>query len=1090
MSIFKAFQKDRKIETTPFDLSFQNVSTMNFGQLNPIGVFPVLPSDRIKIGSNILTKVEPMPAPAFTRIKQNVYAFYTANSTTWKHWNDFVTNGTAYADTYGNNSNNQKTDNLWRQPQVSATDLQLISKIANGWAIPVYLIDPSSLVTALLHAIEKYYAGQSETPIYSAWLDFKEKINGTDVSFTSHVGNVYFSLLLSKAKKISSLSYISDLFDDIPYYEFYRENDTFYLVVGCDCVTAYRLHELRNFLLGNSTGKTPNFSTPDPITVEHDFKTAYKLVAVRIFCDNVSDDVSLKKGPFILEKKSYSFDQFVNRPITYYVYHKNKYQDLTTEYSTMSRENSQYVYRNNKRRDCGYFWNSLLQRVETDASSSSAIYVPYMFNGVAFNPPVQNPNYDFMTFFSDCVDDDYNLSLHLFHHTYNEIFYNTRYIYDETIPDVGSYSSYKVTSSFDESNLHCVGACPFMLYSNFSLPSSVGNLESISIAYKQDDEQKGFQRFMKNYFDVELPLFYDQIPGPVQLYASMPQLYDISFPAFTFESWNLGYDSFSFLIYLCQNSCRLLDNMNIPLEGLTARDFVTYAGEFINVLPFMAYSKIWNDYFRNKVTSSAELDYHEINSVGSLSWSRLVTIGVARNNQISIPNWLNELYEQELPKHNGWSIPFCCAPKNATDVANITVGDNTFNLLDFNHFHDLRCCNWWILLSVLTGWQLQNVTVRSAIDFYDELTFDVWGILCDKMYLPSYYNGLFHLKYQNFNKDYFSSSLLDPASGANDEQIGDTVSSLVNAQAKQGFWNRLAQNRSVKQFWNSVFGVDPTHDDYDKPLLLGSNHTDVNVGEVVQLSQTDNTPQGQRSGLGSAHDKSGLCNKRFNEHGYIIVLCSHTLELQYMQGLEKDWTPLESFLDLPFIDFVGLGNMNIRQRELDFTAKSFLSRSNFPQSWMPVHTSYSYMAGSPSLLQSKITYQYPSCPQLVRRATGKPVDNQALRVQNNLANGSGQNFDDTFGYIPRYSTYKFKFDQCHGEFRNELDFWHSFRKFFTQPILCHEFVNWEFMSENDELGRMFFVVDDSTDKFKLDIFLNVTAYRPLPYICIPATSKG
>lgn len=383
-------------------------------------------------------------------------------------------------------------------------------------------------------------------------------------------------------------------------------------------------------------------------------------------------------------------------------------------------------------------------------------------------------------------------------------------------------------------------------------------------------------------------------------------------------------------------------------------------------------------------------------------------------------------------------------------------------------------------------WQIIRCVSRTPVN--GSLDVNVMGILSEKFYLPSYYNGLLHYKYQNFNKDYFSSALLDPMSGANQEEIGDTVNSLINAEAKQGFWNRLAQNRSVTQFWQSVFGIKPSHDDYDKPLLLGSSHTDVNVGEVVQLSQTDTTPQGQRSGLGSAHDSSKLFKHTFNEHGYILILVSHTLELQYMQGLEKDWTPEESFLDYPFIDFVGLGNQSISQKELNFTAKPKLLENTFSNSYLPNGDVVNYIPYFANA-KSKVSYNFPSVPKFYNRSNYvDSVNADPIKFQLNLANGSGFDLNSVFGYIPRYSTFKFSFDQCHGEFRNQLAFWHSFRKFFTQPILCHEFVNWEFMSENDELQRMFFVTDDSTDKFKIDSFINITSIRPLPYVCTPKTS--
>lgn len=1099
MSIFKAFQKDRKIGTTPFSLNFQNILTANFGGLTPIGHFPVLPKDKFKMGTNILTKVEPMPAPAFTRIKQNQYAFFVPNAQTWKHWNDYVSNGTAYADTYGNNSNNQQTDNLWRPPQISVNQLQLISKVANGYSIPIFKEWLGSAIGAVL--LNKLTESEIKFLINNIHL------GGSDSNTSGNVTQFFMVVL----KKASQLNLIPEFITtDIPYINAVFRGDItseaflaltplkkleyifeqIFCEVGCDMVTAFRLWSW-------FTTVTSNDSTPETVKmtgyVEDMEKETYlsseffKVVSIRSFCDNVSNDVSLKHSPFILEKRSYVSPATYNRPITYYVYVKNKYQDSLVNATVGNKLRTGGVhdqgYYNRRVRNCGYFWSIDCSQISTSADNAQTTYYPWYLNNYTFNPMPTNPDMDLAAFLGfDSPElfaaDDLFLTMFNFKNTPNELLYDT--LRDLSAEPLPQFTSLSAVCDTDAANLaHQV--TPFTLYQGETVSNNMLGLENQSVV-------NNFRRYT-NLFDTELPLLFEP---SVNATGNPYGLETTDLPQhifFTYEAYNLGYDCWSLFVYLCKNSCKLLDYFNIPLEGFTARSFDLYVGEFVKALPFMAYSKIWNDYFRNKVTSSAELDYREVNSVGCIDFAAYVfmrdcyTSGVSSDN---FPKWLGDKIVNEDNPQNGWCLPFSCAPKNALENGTLKINDDvTINISDVNHFHDLRCMSWWSLISVLTGWQLQDLCIRQISEFFAVKSKKLYGILAEKLYLPSYYNGLLHYKYQNFNKDYFSSALLDPMSGANQENIGDTVNSLINAEAKQGFWNRLAQNRSVTQFWQSVFGVTPSHNDYDKPLMLGSAHTDVNVGEVVQLSQTDSTPQGQRSGLGSAHDSSGLFKHTFNEHGYIIILLSHTLELQYMQGLEKDWTPEESFLDLPFIDFVGLGNQSINQKELNFTTKPKLYPASTSNSFSDDVRFYWNQSTSYDLT-NKINNVYPSTPRMMYNHR-YPLNNNQL-VHANLANGSGQNLNDIFGYIPRYSTWKFKFDQCHGEFRNDLMFWHSFRKFFTQPILCHEFVNWEFMSENDELMRMFFVMDESTDKFKIDAFINATGVRPLPYVCTPKTS--
>ena len=135
--IFNYSQGKRDIGHSKFDMSFTNIRTQNFGQLLPVAVYETLPDDYWNIGSDGVTLLKPLAAPAFTSIKQHFYAFYTRNQQIWKHWNNFITNGTEMNQVYGSNVSNQNADSPWKVPYIPALYLQYICKIAHGYALHV-----------------------------------------------------------------------------------------------------------------------------------------------------------------------------------------------------------------------------------------------------------------------------------------------------------------------------------------------------------------------------------------------------------------------------------------------------------------------------------------------------------------------------------------------------------------------------------------------------------------------------------------------------------------------------------------------------------------------------------------------------------------------------------------------------------------------------------------------------------------------------------------------------------------------------------------------------------------------------------------
>ena len=1154
-NLFSYFTGKIDIKHSKFDMSFQNLFTSNFGELKPAACYEVLGGDTWKVAQNTLTKVAPMPAPAFARIKQNFYSFFVPNQITWKYWNDFITNGTAYLDTYGNNQTNQEITNQWQQPSIMVNDLQLQTKLANGWALPVFRLSASE-VQALISRIravgrsKSYVSGTSNVTFLDlGTVKFSCYANrsGSHVPTDEELQRVLWSIFLAtssgkvgvhtvlNSNLISSqfnVDFLPSFFVNIPYinahWNIEREE---YTGQGVDFITITATldgftfcSDFHTALLFNNwlnsdvvassqtIPKTDTTLTSDS-AVTMDYRdtvagwtdTTERPVAnttvmswwigIRCFCDMVSDNPRLDKGPFILDKTSFRSTDGTAATLNTFVASKNitNYQEYkfvqNIQYFDEGTANWVTCPCNVTVQKAGFYCRSfgvvtLPSLLNVNQGSYQSV-VGYLYNGVYF--PVINSNNNgvdaFFAYRPDSIEElDWVFAMD---RDFVSCHCGQRFIKDHSnywsfsdsdVDSIGDFIEGYATNYVRDLNPFC-GPC-VGIFDNLSEPK----FDYAGLSFPAHTCQ--------NACDVFFPLYPRQPDNGLvspSVYYENKQLYkvpdyrDIS----TQDSYALGYDAFGFMVYNAKQVCKLLDAFGIPLEGMTARSWEDYAGELINCLQFFANSKVWNDYFRNKTVTSAELCYKETNGVALLNKYRLAYLRVLKGFNVPLSRQVLQLIEDNTPR--SWVIPMSTAPKSG--LSNYTAeftGNDKFLIYTKNEFHYFNIQNYIDLFSLVSGFQITDQFVRKILDYVvlrsvnADTYIELRGCLLENIYLPNYYNGLFRMKYQNFSKDYFSSAMLDPMHGANEVQIGDTISDLRTEIVEQNFWETFAMARSLKHAFESMIGVTPTHIEQDKPLLLGMDHMPVNIGEVIQTSQTtESSPQGQRTGLAAAHGKAGLCKHYFNESGYLIVLTSFTVEQQYFQGLEHQWTPFESFLDYPWIQMAHIGNESIPMRELKWTpAGKYNSFARFGNCNIPI----------PNYEGSKVLMDGRGNPLFIDVADRKQVYATANVVDKDGTDDDSKGFDEIFGYVPRNSNYKFKLDQVHGAFRDQMDYWQTFRKFYKTPMLTHEFVNWEFVADDGDLNRLFAVQDDNiADKFYCDCYINALVNRPLPVVNIPST---
>lgn len=91
-----------------------------------------------------------------------------------------------------------------------------------------------------------------------------------------------------------------------------------------------------------------------------------------------------------------------------------------------------------------------------------------------------------------------------------------------------------------------------------------------------------------------------------------------------------------------------------------------------------------------------------------------------------------------------------------------------------------------------------------------------------------------------------------------------------------------------------------------------------------------------------------------------------------------------------------------------------------------------------------------------------------------LLNGDEDYNQATFGYIPRYTEYRYNPSRVSGEMTSSLDFWHMARKFAGPPFLNESFI------QANPTKRIFAVDDPSQDEIVAHIYHKIIAIRPMP----------
>ena len=147
------------------------------------------------------------------------------------------------------------------------------------------------------------------------------------------------------------------------------------------------------------------------------------------------------------------------------------------------------------------------------------------------------------------------------------------------------------------------------------------------------------------------------------------------------------------------------------------------------------------------------------------------------------------------------------------------------------------------------------------------------------------------------------------------QATGATINALRQAFMIQNLMERDARGGTrYIEILRSHFGVVSPDARLQRPEYLGGNSTPIHINPVAQTSVTAATPQGNLAGVGTGVHQSGF-HQSFTEHGYLFCLANVRADLTYQQGYHKLWYRRTRY-DFYWPAFAHLGEQAVLRKEI------------------------------------------------------------------------------------------------------------------------------------------------------------------------------
>lgn len=301
----------------------------------------------------------------------------------------------------------------------------------------------------------------------------------------------------------------------------------------------------------------------------------------------------------------------------------------------------------------------------------------------------------------------------------------------------------------------------------------------------------------------------------------------------------------------------------------------------VSALPFRAYAKIYNDFFRDEnVVTPCNLPLSDTTQSGS-------------NGTTQVTDVVNGGAPAKVMKYHDYftsALPFVQRGPEVT----IPLGDDA---------------------PVFAGTSDHTITTGNPIHFvqpngnslpsgkYPMWTEGTSGAL-KADYSDSSLNNVYNLVPSNLYAD------LNLASSA-------TINELRQAFQIQRLYEATARSGSrYIEILKGLFGVTSPDARLQRSEYLGGKRIPINMQQVLQTSSTDSTtPQGNTAAYSLTSDRASSFTKSFVEHGILMCVAAVRTQHTYQQGLEQKWTRKRRF-DFYYPQLAHLGEQPVFNKEI------------------------------------------------------------------------------------------------------------------------------------------------------------------------------
>jgi hypothetical protein len=293
----------------------------------------------------------------------------------------------------------------------------------------------------------------------------------------------------------------------------------------------------------------------------------------------------------------------------------------------------------------------------------------------------------------------------------------------------------------------------------------------------------------------------------------------------------------------------------------------------VNKMPFQAYVKIWNEWFRDenlqqpamedttdKTEIFSERDWTDDTAIGHVKGGRLLKVCKHKDYFTSSLPQPQKGQAVPLPLTGNAPLRAYTTPEQTQTKTGTGFFNNEYNTGIVNHTN-ISFTNQGTKFSLNKN-NNGNTAPASGGQYLETMSQD-------------------------------DANFLDAWVGTDLSSVtATTINELRNAIAVQHILERDARTGTrYKEILKGAWGVTSPDARLDRSEYIGGYRMPININQVIQTSSTNTTsPQGNTAAYSMTTMSKHMCTYSATEHGYVLGLCCVRVDHSYQQGLSRLWT--------------------------------------------------------------------------------------------------------------------------------------------------------------------------------------------------------